>query len=85
MKVQVLGIGCARCNELEKLVRATLAEMNVAADIEHIKGLKQFAAMGVFMTPGLVVDGKVVAQGRLPSKDELKKLFSAPAPRAATP
>ena len=73
MKVQIIGIGCARCNDLEKRVRDTLAEMNVAADIEHIKDLKLFASMGILITPGLVVDGKVVSQGRLPSKDELKK------------
>jgi small redox-active disulfide protein 2 len=75
MKIQVLGIGCARCQELEKRVIDTLAELNIAADIEHIKDLKTFAAMGVFMTPGLVIDGKVVLQGKVPSKDELKKLL----------
>ncbi|MEO0080795.1 MAG: thioredoxin family protein [candidate division WOR-3 bacterium] len=77
MKVQVLGIGCARCQELEKRVRDTLAEMNIAADVEHVKDLKLFASMGVFMTPGLVIDGKVVSQGKVPSKDELKKLLAA--------
>jgi len=76
MKVQVLGIGCARCQELEKRVRDALAEMNIAADVEHVKDLKLFASMGVFMTPGLVIDGKVVMQGKVPSKDELKKLFT---------
>lgn len=75
MKIQVIGIGCARCNELEKRVRDTLVEMNVAADIEHVRDLKLFASMGILMTPGLVVDGKVVAQGKVPSKDELKKLL----------
>ncbi|MEO0086134.1 MAG: thioredoxin family protein [candidate division WOR-3 bacterium] len=77
MKVQVLGIGCARCQELEKRVRDTLAEMNIAADIEHVKDLKLFASMGVFMTPGLVIDGEVVSQGKVPSRDELKKLLGA--------
>lgn len=75
MKVQILGIGCARCQDLEKRVRDIFAEMNLAADIEHVTDLKQLAAMGVLMTPGLVVDGKVVSQGRVPSRDELKKLF----------
>lgn len=75
MKVQVLGIGCQRCDELERVVRAVLAELNIAADIEHITDPKQFAARGVFMTPGLVIDGRVVLQGRLPSRDELKQLF----------
>ncbi len=77
MRIQIAGIGCARCNELEQRVRDTLAELNVAADIEHVKDLKLFAAMGIFMTPGLLVDGKVVAQGRVPSKEELKRLFGA--------
>jgi len=52
MEIKILGIGCARCNDLEKLVRDTLAELDIAADVEHIKDLKRFAAMGVLMTPG---------------------------------
>jgi small redox-active disulfide protein 2 len=75
MKVQIIGIGCARCNELEKRVVDALAEMNVAADIEHVNDLKRFVSLGVFSTPGLTVDGKVVSQGRVPSKDELKGLL----------
>ncbi|MEO0073398.1 MAG: thioredoxin family protein [candidate division WOR-3 bacterium] len=77
MLVQILGTGCTRCEELEKRVRDTLAELNIPADIEHVREIRRFAAMGVFMTPGLVIDGKVASQGRLPSKEELKRLFSA--------
>ena len=71
MEIQILGIGCARCEELEKRVRNTLAELDIAAEVEHVTDLRQFASMGVFMTPGLVVDGRVVSQGRLPSKTEI--------------
>jgi len=77
MDIKILGVGCARCQELEKRVVGTLAEMNIAAGIEHITDLKRFASMGVFMTPGLVIDGKVASQGKVPSKDELKKLLGA--------
>lgn len=77
MRIQVLGIGCARCNDLEKLVRDTLAELDIAADIEHVRDLKLFAAMGVLMTPGLVIDGKVVSQGRVPTKSEVRDWVSA--------
>ncbi len=73
MTVKILGIGCARCNDLEKHVRNALAELGIAADVEHVKDMKQIAAMGVLMTPGLAIDGKVVSQGKIPSKDELKK------------
>jgi|UniRef100_A0A7V3PUJ7 small redox-active disulfide protein 2 len=75
MKIQILGIGCPRCQELEKRVIDTLAELGIAADVEKITDIKRFAAMGVLMTPGLVVDGKVVSQGKIPSKEELKKIL----------
>jgi small redox-active disulfide protein 2 len=77
MDIRILGMGCARCNDLEKRVRDTLAELGITADVEHVKDLKTIAAAGVMMTPGLMVDGKVVSQGKVPSKDELKKLFGA--------
>jgi small redox-active disulfide protein 2 len=79
MNIQILGTGCARCQELEKRVIDTLAELNVAANVEKVTELKKFAAMGIFMTPGLVIDGKVVAQGKIPSKDELKKFLGGDA------
>ncbi|UCG41905.1 MAG: thioredoxin family protein [candidate division WOR-3 bacterium] len=72
MKVQILGIGCARCDDLEKRVRNALAELDIAADVEHVTDLKRFSSMGVFMTPGLLIDGKVVSQGRVPGVAQLK-------------
>ncbi len=76
MDIKIIGIGCPRCQELEKRVIDVLAELNIAAGVEHVTDLKKFAAMGVFMTPGLVIDGKVAIQGKLPSRDELKKLLA---------
>jgi small redox-active disulfide protein 2 len=75
MEIKVLGSGCSRCNDLEKRVKDVLAELGIAANVEHVTDLKEIAAMGVFMTPSLVIDGKVSSQGKIPSKDELKKLF----------
>ncbi len=76
MNIQILGIGCPRCQELEKRVIDTLAELGIVANVEKVTDIKKFAAMGVFMTPGLAIDGKVVSQGKIPSKDELKKLIA---------
>jgi small redox-active disulfide protein 2 len=71
MKIQILGIGCARCNDLEKRVCEVLAELDIAAEVEHVTDLKKFASMGVFMTPGLVIDEKVVSQGKVPGRDQV--------------
>lgn len=73
MKIEVLGTGCPRCKEVEKRVMDVLAETGIAADIEKVTDIRKFAQMGILSTPGLVINGKVKAQGKIPSKDEVKK------------
>ena len=72
MEIKILGAGCAKCNEVEKLVREAAAETGADAQIEHVTDFKAIAAYGVFTTPSVVVEGKVVATGRVPRKDEIK-------------
>jgi small redox-active disulfide protein 2 len=71
MKIEVLGAGCARCQELEELVRATVQETGVSAEIEHVRDMKRIAGHGVLSTPALVIDGKVVCAGRVPKRAEV--------------
>ena len=71
MLIQVLGTGCAKCNELEKLAKECLAEAGVAATVEKVTDLKQIAMMGVFATPALVIDGAIKIVGGLPAKKDL--------------
>ena len=71
MKIQVLGTGCAKCNELEKLVKEVVAEKGVDATVEKVTDLQQIAMLGVFTTPGLVIDGVIKAVGGVPSKKDI--------------
>lgn len=71
----VLGGGCAKCNELEAAVRAALAELSRQEEVGHVTDFVQIAALGVMATPALLVDGKVLASGRLLKKDEVKALL----------
>jgi len=73
VKIEVLGTGCPRCKEVEKRVMDVLAETGVAAEVEKVTDIKKFAQMGILSTPGLVINGKVKAQGKIPSKEEVKK------------
>ena len=75
MEVKVLGSGCANCVRLEKLAREAAAEMGLAAEIQKITDIKEIMGYGVMSTPALVVDGKVKVAGRVPGKDELKKML----------
>ena len=73
--VFVLGGGCAKCNELEAAVRAALAELGRQEEVGHVTDFVQIAALGVMATPALLVDGKVLASGRVLKKDEVKALL----------
>lgn len=73
--VKVLGSGCAKCRELEKVTREALEELGMNSNIEHVTDFVRIAAYGVMITPALVVDGKVVSYGKVLKKDEIKALF----------
>ena len=72
MEIKVLGPGCAKCNQTEKVVMDALAEAGVAANVEKVSDLMKIAGYGVFGTPAVIVDGEVKCVGKVPSKKEVK-------------
>jgi small redox-active disulfide protein 2 len=72
MEIKILGKGCPRCDELEKRVRNGLAELNISAEIQKIKDVSSIAALGVFVTPGLIINGRIKSSGRIPSEKEIQ-------------
>ena len=76
MKIEVLGPGCKRCHTLEENVQAAVREMGLDAEIATVSDIREIAARGVLMTPGLVVDGKTVASGHLLSVNQVKKILA---------
>jgi small redox-active disulfide protein 2 len=72
MEIKILGTGCAKCHQVEKIVKEAVAETGAAADIEHVTDFKRIAEYGVFSTPSVVVDGEVKSVGKIPKKDEIK-------------
>ena len=72
MLIQVLGTGCAKCNELEKLVKDVVAAKGCDATVEKVTDLQKITMLGVFVTPGLVIDGAVKAAGKMPTRQEIE-------------
>jgi len=72
MEIKILGPGCAKCHQVEKIVREAVIETGVAAGIEHVTDFKQIAGYGVFSTPAVVVDGEVKSVGKIPKKEDVK-------------
>lgn len=72
MEIKILGTGCPRCLEVEKRTMNALAELGVPADVRKVTDIKKISEYRIFATPGLVVNGKVKASGRIPSLEEIK-------------
>ena len=75
MKIEVLGPGCKRCDQLYENAQSAVAQLDSAGQIELVKigDINYFAKMGVFMTPGLVIDGEVISTGKVLSPDQIKQ------------
>jgi len=73
MEIRILGPGCPRCREVEKRTINALAELNVGADVQKVTDIKKISEYKIFATPGLVINGKIKASGRIPSPEEIKK------------
>jgi small redox-active disulfide protein 2 len=72
----ILGTGCAKCGKLYEVTEQGAKELGVPYEINKVTDLKQIMALGVMVTPALVVDGSLKIAGRVPSADEVKKLLA---------
>jgi small redox-active disulfide protein 2 len=73
MKIQVLGTGCPKCNAVTENVNKALAELKRDDTVEKITDIKTMIEMGVMSTPALLIDGKLMAQGKTPNVEQIKQ------------
>lgn len=74
LEICILGPGCPRCNALEQAAMAALTELNIPADVRHVRNLMEIAQYGILGTPGLVINGKVKSYGKVLSKEQIKAI-----------
>ena len=77
MKIQILGGGCAKCQQLAENAQAAIAETGVDAQIEKITDSENIMEMGVMITPALAVDGQVKSTGKVLDKEAIARLISS--------
>ena len=75
MDIKILGTGCTKCRTLEKNALEAVSEMGINAEVSKVTEINKIMEYNIMMTPGLVINGKVKAFGRVPGKDEIKKLI----------
>jgi small redox-active disulfide protein 2 len=73
MNVKILGTGCTKCLTLEKKVKDVLTANNITADVEKVTELQDIMKYGIMMTPGLVINEKVVSYGIVPKDSDILK------------
>lgn len=71
--IKILGTGCANCKATQKLVEDVLAAKGLSARVEKVEDIASIMRYGVMSTPGVVVDGKVVHAGGIPSRAQVER------------
>jgi len=71
VNIKVVGSGCANCQKLEQLCKEAVTESGVDATVEKVTDFKKFAELGIFMTPGLIINDQVKSSGKIPTKSTL--------------
>lgn len=73
MIVKILGTGCTKCTALEKKVKEIVSANSIDAEVEKVSELQDIMKYGILMTPGLVIDEKVVSFGTVPKDGDILK------------
>jgi small redox-active disulfide protein 2 len=76
MEIKILGTGCPKCKTLDKITHEVVKQNHIDATITKVEDIMEIIKYGVMSTPALVIDGKVVVKGRVPSSEEIKQLLT---------
>ena len=75
MLIQVLGTGCAKCTQLATRAEEAARMAGIDYSLEKVTTIDEIVSFGVMTTPTLVVDGKVLCTGNVPSVEQLVTMF----------
>ena len=75
MKIQILGTGCPKCNQLYQNAQQAVAELAIDAELEKVTNLNDIMAFGVMVTPALAIDGQVKSTGKVPTAEAIKEMI----------
>lgn len=77
MDIKVLGTGCAKCKSTIALIEQVAQDKGAAVTLSKVEELREIMGYGVMSTPGVVINGKVVHAGGVPSREKIEQWLSA--------
>jgi small redox-active disulfide protein 2 len=77
MDIKILGSGCAKCKTTAALIDEIAKAKGVPIKLDKVEDMREIAGYGVMSTPGVVIDGKVVHAGGVPSREKVEQWLSA--------
>ncbi len=72
MEIKVCGPGCASCEKAQKEVEAVITARGIQATVIKVTDFQEMAALGIFSTPAIIVDGNIKCVGRVPKRSEIE-------------
>lgn len=76
MEIKVLGSGCCRCKKTYDTVKQVIEEDKVNANLEYVTDIAKILDYSIMSMPAIVIDGKVVLNGQVPSASEVRQLLN---------
>ena len=76
LEIKVLGAGCPQCDRLEQELKAVMSETAIAANVDHVRDVKEIGKYGVMGMPALIINGKVKSVGNVPPRAKLREWLS---------
>ncbi len=76
VRIEVLGTGCPKCRRMLTNVQIAVKELGIEAEVIKVDTLEDIANRGVMLTPALIIDDQLRAEGRIPCVDEIKEMIA---------
>jgi small redox-active disulfide protein 2 len=75
LKIEILGTGCKKCQQLETNAKEAVANLNLTAEVLHITDPIEIAKRGVMSTPAMIINGKLASKGQVISPEQIQPLL----------
>ena len=72
LHIKVVGSGCMNCEKLATMCQTIVIEKEIEGYVEKITDQDKITELGILMTPGLIINDKIVSSGKIPTQSTLE-------------